>query len=838
MSDISARNFGPYQVIASIGEGGMGQVVKARDNRLDRIVALKIAHAQFNDRFAREARAIAALNHPHIATLYDVGPDYLVMEFVEGETLRGPLPLPRALLYAGQILDALEAAHRKGIVHRDLKPANVMVSKSGVKLLDFGLAQVKAPVSEGDQTATMALSTEGTIAGTLQYMSPEQLQGKQADGRSDIFAFGLTFYEMLTGRRAFDGDNAASVISAIMTAEPPALPQQPLALPAALDRVLRMCIAKDPDERWQSASDVRRALQLVDATPASTEAAPAPKRFRWAWVAAAALASALIGGAAMLRVSAPRIAESWTFRPLTWSGLAFVPSLSPDGKQVAYIWAEDTNKGLDLYLQLVNGGSPLRLKDAQAVSKPAWSPDGSRIAFVRRDGGIYVMPALGGAPQRVSMSEGGATGGGLAWSPGGAFFVFSGANQALYAVPAEGGQVRQLTKPAGAVDLSPALTPDGSALAFVRRTSTFNSGVFVMPLHRDGSAAGEAKPITSGVWDIANLDWTADGREILFAGSAGSGNSSLWRIARDGGNLTRFPAPTMASTQPSVARQSGRMIYVTRRMETKIYKMPLAAHPGDPAPLIETDGDQRDLGVSPNGQRIAFVSNRTGTKEVWIANSDGSEQTQLTFFNGPSVGSPRWSPDGKQIAFDGYAGGSSDIYVVPADGGKPSRVTSDAANEIRPSWSHDGQWIYFGWDKGSQSQIWKIHPSGGEPVQVTRNGGYFAFAAADGQWLYVVKDRSILRMRPDGGEETPLVDGIFPDHWSVGGRHVFFLTPDGDLRRAAFGSSTVETIFHFQGRGIPTGGGTAIALPADESWMIYRTMTRASEALVLIEKFQ
>src|SRR5215469_15179242 len=300
MSDESASKFGPYQVIVPIGEGGMGKVFKARDTRLDRIVALKVSHAQFSDRFAREARAIAALNHPHIATLYDVGPDYLVMEFVEGETLHGPLPLDRALLYAGQILDALEAAHRKGIVHRDLKPANVMVAKSGVKLLDFGLAQVKAPSTSGDQTATMALTTEGTIAGTLQYMSPEQLQGKEADGRSDIFAFGLTFYEMLTGRRAFDGDNAASVISAIMTAEPPSLPQQQFAERPALDRVLRMCIAKDPDERWQSAADVRRALQLVDTTPAAADAVARPKQFRWGWIAAAVI-GALIGGAAMLR---------------------------------------------------------------------------------------------------------------------------------------------------------------------------------------------------------------------------------------------------------------------------------------------------------------------------------------------------------------------------------------------------------------------------------------------------------------------------------------------------------------------------------------------------------
>jgi Tol biopolymer transport system component/predicted Ser/Thr protein kinase len=841
MSGEPARKFGPYHVIAPIGEGGMGQVFKARDTRLDRIVALKISHAQFTDRFAREARATAALNHPHIATLYDVGPDYLVMEFVEGETLGGPLPLARALLYAGQILDALEAAHRKGIVHRDLKPANVMVSKSGVKLLDFGLAQQKAPATAGDQTATMALSTEGTIAGTLQYMSPEQLQGKEADARSDIFAFGLTFYEMLTGRRAFDGDNAATVISAIMTAELPALPAQQLAVPPAVERVLRMCIAKDPDDRWQSASDIRRALQLVDSTPKSAEAVPLAKRFRWGWMAAAVLLGALIAGAAALRLSARKAPEPWTFRPLTYSGQAFGPSLSPDGKQVAFIWNGEKNQGFDLYLQLVNGGSPLRLKDAHAAGKPAWSPDGSRLAFIRRDGGIYVMPALGGVPQRVSISAG-ASNNELAWSPGGAFFVFSafsGPGQGLFAVSADGGEPRRLTKPPAGGDVSPALSPDGGTLAFVRRTSTFNSGVFVMPLNRDGTTAGAAKQITSGVWDINTLDWTADGRDILFAGSAGSGNSSLWRIARDGGKPTRFPAPTMVSGQPSVARQSGRMIYVTRQIETKIFKLPLGGRAGEPSPLIETDGDQRDLGVAPNGERIAFVSNRTGSKEIWIANSDGSDQTQLTFFNGPSVGSPRWSPDGKQIAFDGYAGGSSDIYVVPADGGKPSRVTSDAANEIRPSWSHDGQWIYFGWDKGGDSQVWKIRPSGGGPVQITRNKAYFGFETADGQWLYVVRGSAILRMRPDGSEETPLRDGIATDHWIVGGRHVFFLTPAGDLQRAAFGSPALETIYHFSGGAdVPVGGGTAIGVPADESWMIYRAMTRAREALVLIENFQ
>lgn len=837
MSSTPERSFGPYQVLAQIGEGGMGQVFKARDTRLDRIVALKTSHAEFTDRFAQEARATAALNHPHIAALYDVGPDYLVMEFIEGETLRGPLPAARALLYAGQILEALEAAHRKGIVHRDLKPANIMVAKMGVKLLDFGLAQMKTLGPTGDRTATMALSAEGTIAGTLQYMSPEQLQGKPADSRSDIFAFGLVFYEMLTGHRAFDGDNAASVISAIMTAEPPVLPQGQLATPPALERILKQCLAKDPDDRWQSAADVRRALELVETASSPAQSVPAASRFRWGWIAAAAAVGAIVT-AAVFRQAGPKPPEPWTFRPLTYSGQVFVPSLSPDGKQAAFIWNGENNQTLDLYLQLVNGGNPLRLQDAHPAGKPVWSPDGSRLAFIRRDGGLYVMPALGGPPQRVSISSS-ATTGGLAWSPSGAFFVFTGPGQGLFAVSAEGGEAHQLTKPAAGGDDSPSISPDSGALAFVQRTSTFNSAVLVLPLNRDGTAAGSAKQITTGVWDIGMLDWTADGREILFAGSAGSGNGSLWRIGRDGGKPVRFQSPTMVSTQPSVARQSGRMVYVNRQLETKIFKMPLGSHSAsEPRPLIETDGDQRDIGVAPDGSRIVFASNRTGSKEIWIANSDGSNQTQLTFFNGPSVGSPRWSPDGKRIAFDGYASGSSDIYVMPVEGGKPVRLTSDTANEIRPSWSHDGQWIYFGWDRAGKEEIWKIRPSGGEPVQVTRHGGYHAFETTDGRWLYVLRSRALLRMRPDGSEETSVRDDVNPNVWILGGHHVYVLSPSGDLQRAPFDSSTFETVYRFGNPETIIGGGTAIAVPQDESYLIFRRTTRSASTLILIENFR
>jgi len=251
---IGAR-LGPYEILSPIGAGGMGEVWLARDTRLNRTVALKVSKVEFSERFAHEARAVAALNHPNICQLYDVGPNYLVMEFVEGETLKGPLPLPRAIEYAAQILDALDDAHKKGIIHRDLKPANILVTKHGIKLLDFGLAKQQPALKENDATLTESLTAAGQILGTLQYMAPEQLQGRETDARSDLFSFGCVLYEMLSGKRAFQGGSPASVIAAILERDPASLEIAP-----PLNRVVRKCLAKDPDERFQTARDLKTNL--------------------------------------------------------------------------------------------------------------------------------------------------------------------------------------------------------------------------------------------------------------------------------------------------------------------------------------------------------------------------------------------------------------------------------------------------------------------------------------------------------------------------------------------------------------------------------------------------
>lgn len=277
---VAGTRLGPYEILTPIGEGGMGEVWKALDTRLDRIVALKVSKSEFSQRFEGEARAVAALNHPNICTLHDIGPNYLVMEFVDGEPIGGPLPLEKAVAYAAQILDALEAAHKKGITHLDLKPANILVTKQGViKLLDFGLAKQASRLTESD--ATESLSSRGQIAGTWPYMAPEQLQGKQADGRSDIFSFGCVLYELIRGKRAFTGESAGSVIAGILEREPVPLDTAP-----PLDRVVKTCLAKDPDQRFQNALDLKRALTWAMEQVRSTKAVRQPVL---PWTAAACL---------------------------------------------------------------------------------------------------------------------------------------------------------------------------------------------------------------------------------------------------------------------------------------------------------------------------------------------------------------------------------------------------------------------------------------------------------------------------------------------------------------------------------------------------------------------
>jgi predicted Ser/Thr protein kinase len=422
---------GPYEVITLLGAGGMGEVYEARDTRLDRIVAIKICKGGLSERFEREARAISSLNHQHICALYDIGREdsveFLVMEYLEGETLearlrKGPLPIDEALRIGAQIAGALDAAHRKGVVHRDLKPGNVMLTRSGAKLLDFGLARIGEPVSFSGTvgpTAALPLTEKGTIVGTFQYMSPEQLEGKEADTRSDIFSFGAMFYEMVTGRKSFEGSSHASLIAAVMSANPPPVSTiQPMASPA-LDRLVRKCLAKSPDDRWQSAGDLLSELEWITET-GSQAGIPAPvaakrsNRKRLAWIAAG-LAGVLLlvslawttfhgrkepTGLTEVRFQIPA-PEKLYFRPFD------TLALSPDGERIVFTAGFYGREGSRLFLRPLNAETATEIPIPDPVAGfPFWSPDGRQIAFSTGQS-LKKVDLSGGPPVTICNIPGG-----------------------------------------------------------------------------------------------------------------------------------------------------------------------------------------------------------------------------------------------------------------------------------------------------------------------------------------------------------------------------------------------------------------------------------------------
>ena len=469
---------GPYEIIAPIGVGGMGEVFKALDTRLGRIVAIKRSLAPFSERFEREAHAIASLNHPHICSLYDVGPDYLVMEYIEGKPLAGPVDLDEALVLARQILDAIDAAHRNGIVHRDLKPANILVTKSGVKLLDFGLAKASAEVAANMATVGGPATGVGTILGTLQYMSPEQLEAKDADARSDIFAFGAVLYELITGKRAFDGNTPASVIASILKEQPQPVTQLSPMTPTGIDRVVQTCLEKDPDRRWQSAREVKHALDWVSldarATPNQQERSKAGRRSLRLWQGATAAALTTVG--VMMWANRPP-ATTATAVPVRFeiappAGTIFETyvALSPDGQRLAFT-ATGADGIVRLWYRDLKSVEPRMLPGTEGAQSAFWSPDSRHIAFGFRNQLRKIDPS-GGPPQTLCEVEG-LVGSG-AWSQEGVILFGRRGVGGLTRVSEAGGATAPVTE--GGFSGFPSFLPDGRRFLYFRRDPT--PGVF------------------------------------------------------------------------------------------------------------------------------------------------------------------------------------------------------------------------------------------------------------------------------------------------------------------------------------------------------------------------
>src|SRR5262249_53874613 len=443
MSLATGTQLGPYEIVAPIGAGGMAEVYKARDTRLDRVVAIKVSKENFSERFEREARAVAALNHPHICTVHDVGPNYLVMEYIDGTPLKGPLPLTQALQYGMQICDALDAAHKKNIVHRDLKPGNILVTKGGVKVLDFGLAKIGAAVVMDEATLTNALTTKGEILGTLNYMSPEQLQGREAGAPSDIFSFGLVLYEMLTGKRAFEGSSPASVIAAILERPAPSIVD---AAPPALDRVLHRCLEKDPENRWQSARDLKAGLEWIASSPASVAEVSTMPQTRISklsgWIVSAVFALGLALTLLMWWRTTPEPAAV-IFEVNPPEGEEFTsgyPVISPNGRLLAAIISDGRGQR-HIAIHHLDAARWQQFPGTEHALGPTWSPDNRYLAFSVATT-LKKIALSGGPPQPLTDVPAG-------WIPfmawnGDGVILFS-RRDGLWKVLATGGNAVQVT---------------------------------------------------------------------------------------------------------------------------------------------------------------------------------------------------------------------------------------------------------------------------------------------------------------------------------------------------------------------------------------------------------
>jgi Tol biopolymer transport system component/predicted Ser/Thr protein kinase len=722
----------------------MGEFYKARDTRLDRTVAIKVLPSHVasdparRQRFEREARAISSLDHPHICALYDVGrhenTDFLVMQYLEGETLAarlagGPLPLHRALEHAIEIANALDRAHRQGIVHRDLKPGNVMLTKDGAKLLDFGLAKPPRVLSSAaTMTATAPVTAAGTLLGTLQYMAPEQLQGRDADARSDIWAFGCVVHEMLTGRPVFAADSQAGVIAAILDRDPASMDTAGRAVPPALERLVRKCLAKDPDARWQTAHDLADALRWLDRDSASPPVAAVPptpgRRSRARWVVPAVvigIAAAVLFVPRWMPGPPPPGADA-VHRQLTFEGDVWEATLSPDGRTVVYSVGEDRT-AMRVLARDVAGPQPLELWRGTRVADVKWLPGGSHVLVAGDQAGrkgVWNVPRLGGPAPRLD---------------------------------AEG------------YILAP--SPDGSHVAFADQGS---QGFTVVPL-----GGGAARRVTlSGFRFLLGLLWTSRGNRLILPTRTDTGEFVVWSVRPTGEDQQRVygsKVPIGAVCDSPIADA----LYVFAGQ--KLLRLPLSDRALiDPVVLLsgldEVGGPSRTCTVSADGQTVLMVK-RTSHANLWRFDLTDAATTPLALTQGTSdYRTPSMSPDGRWVAFADRKQGA--IFRMAASGGDRILLRPGAA----PAWSPDGRRLAFLLDEQGERRPWVGDADGRGAVAIAGAslGNAMLTWLGNERLAWPTPDARNYRIRDvtTGGEE------LLVKNESVGFVFVPMLSPKGD----------------------------------------------------------
>ncbi len=820
----TGTRLGPYEIQSALGAGGMGEVYKARDTRLDRSVAIKVlapeiaADPNLRARFEREARAVAALDHPHICGLYDVGEvdgtHFLVMPCLEGQTLaarleKGAMPLDQALTIATQIADALDKAHRQGIVHRDLKPANIMLTKTGAKLLDFGLAKLRAPggpiaLSGMERLATTTPGTaQGTILGTVQYMAPEQVEGKDADARGDIWALGAVLYEMATGARPFQGDTPASVIGAILKDEPPLLSSRQPVAPSALDQLVSGCLAKDPDDRWQSAADVRRQLDWIakgEGTSGQAETkttAARPARYRPLLLATTALS--LLAAAAMApgwlahsRGAAPGVLRlsivpppRATFSAPPASIVSAQVAMSPDGRFVAFT-AETPGGRPGLWVRPVDSLDARMLAGTEDATYPFWSPDNRSLGFFSR--GKLKTIALAGGPA-ATLTDAPLDSRGGTWNRQGTILFAPTATAVIYRVSATGGAVTPVTKfdtsRAESSHRFPSFLPDGRYFIYtIRSERAENWGISIASLDSlegrvlttgtDWSAQVvppghllylRGRTLVAQAMDLENRRLTGEAVTIADAvGTTATGYASF--SASHVGSLLYAPTPGL----------DGELRWFTRGGAA-------SESLGDAASFL-------DFELAPHERFVAVsrVDEQQNTADIWTVDLERKVWTRLTSDRANDA-SALWSPDGSRIAFRSNRRGVADLYQKRSSGSAAEERWLGIGNNLVVSdWSADGQYVLFtNTSSPAGSNIWFWPTSGQEKptliVQRPLNAMHGRFSP-DGRWLAYASDESgewqvYVQPFPESGDRRQIsAAGGSEPRWRRDGRELFFLGSD------------------------------------------------------------
>ncbi len=807
---------GPYEILAPAGAGGMGEVYRARDTRLDRTVAVKIlpdhlaSSPDLKQRFEREARAISSLNHPNICQLYDVGSqdgiEYLVMEYVEGDTLasrlqRGALPVDQVLKLGAEIAEALEKAHRSGFVHRDLKPGNIMLTKSGAKLLDFGLAKSSAavagtavtPLTPSTPTMTLGalalsapepLTRQGTVLGTFQYMAPEVLQGAEADARSDIFSLGCVLYEMTTGRPAFTGRSQLSVLTAILESDPaPITASQPLA-PPTFDYTVRTCLAKNPDERWQSAADVGRNLQLVKSVAAAPR--PAVTRYRKFAYVLAAVCVLLAGFALWLAttrengraVAAPQLARFAFVAPVN-SAVTDL-AVSPDGRQIAF-----ANAG-SLWLRPVDSDVARKLPGTAGAHQPFWSPDQKYVGFnvgmklkkiALADGSVQDICDLPGYPA------------GMTWNQDEVILIGN-YHRGVLRVSANGGEPVALPLNTARHENSqrgPWFLPDGHRFLF-----TSGSGDFV-------------PTATNREIDVGDLSGAPPRRVLLANSNVEYVDGKLLYVDKGALVAQEFdPSTATVKGEPAVfdtnVRFRAAFAYgifgagpgVLAYTRTQPNSLKWMAREGGEIGDLGVHGEVASFDVAPDGKSavIEITDQKTGNGELWLLDLQRNVSTRLTLDDTSWNWGPIWSADGKAVYFSSTRSDFSDLYRRDI-GASDDRLLLRGADRLAPlDVSRDGRYLlYEALDSTTAQDIWVLPLAGGKPFPYlkTKYAETSARFSPDGRWVTYVSNESgafevYVQSFPTAGQKFRIsTEGGMDPRWRADGRELYFIAPDNRL---------------------------------------------------------